>query len=213
MYPNPRRLPLNISPCCGFCWTVTRKVLEFHGSLVLLHHYSPSDWKSGSAISVTSSALPERGCGWVCLVSLPWCLGPPLLWPCRLPLCLCFPIFAHMPVVAIFEASWAETLVMIRAAWLCHYYVGSRRDLKQSTQFLKACFRKNGELRMFVRPPSHAEALGPGSAGPSLAIPYANSLDQVPRAAAQLPEGGNGAPFAVDPAAVAGARDDRTHTQ
>lgn len=32
---------------------------------------------------------------------------------------------------------------------------------------------------MYARPPSHAEALGPGSAGPSLALPYANPLDQV----------------------------------
>ena len=32
---------------------------------------------------------------------------------------------------------------------------------------------------MYARPPSHAEALGPGSAGPSLALPYANPLAQV----------------------------------
>ena len=48
-------------------------------------------------------------------MSLPWCLGPPLLWPCRLALCLCFPIFAMASAYGIFEA---ETLVLIRAVQL-----------------------------------------------------------------------------------------------
>lgn len=65
---------------------------------------------------------------------------------------------------------------------------------------------------MFARPLPHAEALGPGCAGPSLAVPYANSLDQAPRPRAQLPED-SGAAFAVDPNDVAGYRDDKTHTQ
>lgn len=62
---------------------------------------------------------------------------------------------------------------------------------------------------MFVKPPSFAEALGPGSAGPSLAIPYANPLDQAPGVRLQQPQDG-GATFAVDPAAL-GAN--KTHTQ
>ena len=63
---------------------------------------------------------------------------------------------------------------------------------------------------MFPKPPSHVEALGPGNAGPALALPYENSFDQIRQASIQQPTCG-AAPFAVDPAAVAGG--DRQHTQ
>lgn len=65
-------------------------------------------------------------------------------------------------------------------------------------------------MSMFVRPPSHAEALGPGSAGPSLALPYPNSLDQSPTSSAHSPCDGEGQAFCVNPAELGGFK---THTQ
>mgnify|MGYP006952968940 CR=1 FL=1 len=64
---------------------------------------------------------------------------------------------------------------------------------------------------MFHRPTSHAEALGPGVAGPALAL-AADAPGSVVRPSVQTPTSG-AAPFAVAPGHVAGDGDNRQRTQ
>jgi 20S proteasome subunit beta 7 len=54
---------------------------------------------------------------------------------------------------------------------------------------------------MIPTPPSHSHALGPGLAGPELAVPTPHVLARPPRHTAQVPTAG-AQPFAVDPSAV-----------
>eukprot|EP00891_Asterochloris_glomerata_P005357 jgi/Astpho2/5357/fgenesh1_pg.00075_%23_32_t len=66
---------------------------------------------------------------------------------------------------------------------------------------------------MYARPTSHAEALGPGCAGPTLALPYPTEQSAGP---SSLTPSCGAAPFTVDPSAVASANAGnvpRKHTQ
>ena len=66
---------------------------------------------------------------------------------------------------------------------------------------------------MYARPTSHAEALGPGCAGPTLALPYPTEQSAGP---SSLTPSCGAAPFTVDPSAVAVAiagNEPRKHTQ
>lgn len=66
---------------------------------------------------------------------------------------------------------------------------------------------------MYARPPSHAEALGPGCAGPDLAVPGGAAAAAHARGpTAQLPLSG-AAPFAVAPGDVGCDADPRQRTQ
>ncbi|GLC46596.1 hypothetical protein PLESTB_001221700 [Pleodorina starrii] len=62
---------------------------------------------------------------------------------------------------------------------------------------------------MLPRPTSHSKALGPGVAGPELAVATSAVLDRPPQPGAHLPLSG-AAPCAVDPAALG---DPRQHTK
>lgn len=64
---------------------------------------------------------------------------------------------------------------------------------------------------MIPRPTSHSKALGPGVAGPELAVPTSAVLDAPPKPTAQQPLSGAD-PFAVDPKTAAAA-DPRQRTQ
>lgn len=63
---------------------------------------------------------------------------------------------------------------------------------------------------MIPVPTSHSHALGPGVAGPELAVPTPHVIDRPPQHAPQLPAGG-GQPFLVDPVAMTGSS--KQHTQ
>ena len=67
---------------------------------------------------------------------------------------------------------------------------------------------------MLARPTSHSAALGPGCAGPALAVPTPLSLEQqqAARHAPQVPISGAEA-FVVDPVALAAGGQPRKHTQ
>ena len=68
---------------------------------------------------------------------------------------------------------------------------------------------------MLPRPTSHSAALGPGVAGPALAVPTPLAADPQARPAGppppHVPLCGSEA-FAVDPAALAGGGEPRRHT-
>ena len=66
---------------------------------------------------------------------------------------------------------------------------------------------------MYARPTSHSGALGPGCAGPSLAIPNPVSLQEQHGYMPQVPTCG-AAPFVVDPSALDSSMGEPTkHTQ
>jgi 20S proteasome subunit beta 7 len=62
---------------------------------------------------------------------------------------------------------------------------------------------------MFARPVTHSEALGPGCAGPTLALAQAPPVASTAGAGVHVPVSG-AAPCAVEPGAVAGPHQ---HTQ
>ena len=64
---------------------------------------------------------------------------------------------------------------------------------------------------MLPRPTSHSSAIGPGVAGPSLAIPSSFTLEPSSNNKVQMPLSG-GKPFCVQPADASG-RDPNQHTQ
>ena len=65
---------------------------------------------------------------------------------------------------------------------------------------------------MLPRPTTHSKALGPGVAGPELAVPTSAVLDLPPQPTAQRPLSG-AQPFSVDPSLVESADGPRQHTQ
>jgi hypothetical protein len=65
---------------------------------------------------------------------------------------------------------------------------------------------------MLPRPTTHSKALGPGVAGPELAVATSAVLDRPPAPSAQRPLSGAQA-FAVDPSLVESADGPRQHTQ
>lgn len=65
---------------------------------------------------------------------------------------------------------------------------------------------------MLPRPTSHSKALGPGVAGPELAVATSAVLDGPPRPTPQQPLSGS-ENFMVDPVALADAAGPRQHTQ
>ncbi|KAL3134988.1 hypothetical protein ABBQ32_007942 [Trebouxia sp. C0010 RCD-2024] len=66
---------------------------------------------------------------------------------------------------------------------------------------------------MYARPTSHSGALGPGCAGPSLAVPNPASIHEQHGYTPQVPTCG-AAPFVVDPSALASSNGEPTkHTQ
>lgn len=65
---------------------------------------------------------------------------------------------------------------------------------------------------MLPRPTTHSKALGPGVAGPELAVATSAVLDRPPVATAQRPLSGAQA-FCVDPSLVESADGPRQHTQ
>lgn len=65
---------------------------------------------------------------------------------------------------------------------------------------------------MLPRPTTHSKALGPGVAGPELAVATSAVLDRPPQPTAQRPLSG-AQPFSVDPSLVESADGPRQHTQ